>query len=334
MGPPGGLDHRPAGRAGRADRQGEGAMQVVCLSERFDLKALFGAAFAGHAPGLELCRPEEADAAAVRHAFVYDPGPQDFARFPALELACSWGAGVDALLLHPGLPDRLAVKRMTDPEQARQMAGFAVYNVVGWSRRLWDYPARQSAARWEETPTVAPSDFPVGILGMGNMGRACAAALRGLGYPVMGWAGRARREGGIEIVSGDGGLAYVAQTSAAVICVLPLTAATRGLLNAAVFADMRSDAILIQLGRGAHLNEPDLIAALDAGRPAMAALDVFQTEPLPPDDPLWRHPRVRVTPHIASAASPENVARSIAAGIAAWERGERPEGLVDRAQGY
>ena len=120
----------------------------------------------------------------------------------------------------------------------------------------------------------------------------------------------------------------------ALINVLPLTPDTSGILNATAFAKMRDDAILIQIARGAHLVEPDLIAALNAGRPAMAALDVMKTEPLPADSPLWSHPRILLTPHVASSASLPGVARSVAEGIKAQQRGETPDGLVDRRRGY
>lgn len=308
---------------------------VVCLSERFDLKSMFAGAFARHAPDLRLLDPSEvAEPEEVRFALAHDPAPDAFEMFPALELVCSWGAGVDRLLQHPGLPPDLPVKRMTDPAQAHMMAAFAAYYVTGWHRRMFDYPAQQVRREWHEINTDLPGDFPVGILGYGKMGAAIAGGLTALGFPVTAWASRARNEDGVRVVSGPEGFDAVVAESAALINVLALTPDTRGILCAPVFGAMRDDAILIQLARGAHLVEPDLLAALDAGRPAMAALDVMCNEPLPPDDPLWAHPKVMITPHAASGASPEGVARSVAAGIAAHRRGEVPDGLVDRGRGY
>jgi len=308
---------------------------VVCLSEGHDLKTMFSAAFAEHAPRLRLLDPGEASVpSAVRFALAHDPSPDAFARFSGLRLISAWGAGVDGLLLHPGLPRDVALRRMIDPAQARMMAAFAAYYVTGWQRRMFDYPGQQAARQWRQVNATLPQDFPVGLLGHGRMGRAISAALTAMGFPVTAWAGRARNRDGVRVVAGADGFHTVISASAALINVLPLTPETRGILSAPAFARMRDDAILIQLARGAHLVEPDLIAALDAGRPALAALDVMATEPLPADHPLWSHPRVMLTPHVASAASLPGMARWVDEGIAAIERGETPEGLVDHARGY
>lgn len=310
-------------------------IDVVCLSEGFDLKALHEASFAAHAPHLRLLNPAEVrDPAAIRFALAHDPAPDAFDRFSGLVLACTWGAGVDGLMLHPGLPEGLAVKRMTDPGQAAMMAAFAAYYVTGWHRRMFDYPALQARRQWTPVNWTLPADFPVGILGYGKMGGSVARAMAAMGYPVTAWASRARSAPDAEVVSGGEGLDRVLRESAALINVLPLTPETDGLLNAGAYARMRDDAILIQIGRGEHVVEADLLAALDAGRPALAALDVARTEPLPEDSPLWTHPRIMLTPHAASTASEAGVARSVADGIAAFLAGEVPEGLVDRMRGY
>ncbi len=308
---------------------------VVCLSEGFDLKTLHEASFAAHAPHLRLLNPEDVrDPAAIRFALAHDPAPDAFDRFPGLALSCTWGAGVDGLMLHPGLPRRLAIKRMTDPGQARMMAAFAAYYVTGWHRRMFDYPALQAQRMWEPVNWTLPADFPVGILGYGKMGSAIARALAAMGYPVTAWASRGRPAPDARVVAGEEGLDRVLRESAALVNVLPLTPETDSLLNAGAFARMRDDVILIQIGRGEHIVEADLLAALDAGRPALAALDVARTEPLPPDSPLWTHPRILLTPHVASTASDASVARSVAEGIAAVLAGEVPDGIVDRTRGY
>jgi len=310
-------------------------VDIVCLSEGFDLKPMFIEAFARHAPGLRLLNPEEVTApGAIRYALAHDPAPDAFRVFNGLRLICAWGAGVDGLLLHPGLPRDVLLKRMTDPAQAQMMASFAAYYVTGWQRRMFSYPGQQARREWHEVNATLPQDFPVGILGYGKMGAAIGAGLAALGFPVTAWASRARTKDGVRIVAGPSGFAQVISHSLALINVLPLTPETRGILGAGVFARMPSEAILIQLARGAHLLEPDLIAALDAGRPAMAALDVMAQEPLPADSPLWAHPRIMLTPHIASAASPAGVAQSVAEGIASHGRGEPVDGLVDLDKGY
>ncbi|MEL6577768.1 MAG: glyoxylate/hydroxypyruvate reductase A [Pseudomonadota bacterium] len=307
---------------------------IVCLCTHYDLKSLYATGFAHH-PSLQLLQPEEvADPKAIDIALAFNPPPDAFARFPNLKLLHSVGAGVDGLLKHPGLLPGMAVVRMVNPEQARMMAGFAVWHVVSWHRRLWEYPALQAKRHWEVLDASAPSRFPVAVLGWGNMGRACGEALAGLGYPVTAWAGTPRTEAGIRILAGAAGLEEVLAEARVVVNVLPLTAATQGILDARRFAMMRDDALVVQLGRGGHLVEADLVAALDAGRPAMAALDVMETEPLPAESPLWAHPRIRVTPHCASESSAEAVADAVAANIERWKSGEPMRGVVDRARGY
>lgn len=307
---------------------------IVCLCQRYDLKGQFGPGFAGF-PEVRLLNPDEvSDPASVRYALAFLPEDDAFARFPNLAMVCSVGAGVDGLLVHPGLPAEMPVVRMVNPEQAKMMAGCAVYHVVGWHRRLVDYPAQQRAKVWQELDLTVPSTFPVGVLGFGNMGRAVCAALGVLGYPVRAWAGRARTEDGIAVESGRESLGHLLGWARAVVNVLPLTEATTGILNAETFAEMRADALLVQIGRGAHVVEPDLLAALDAGRPGGAVLDVMMQEPLPQDSPLWTHPKIQITPHMASENSPEAVAGAIAGNIARHQQGEAPVGLVDRARGY
>ena len=310
-------------------------IDLVCLCDSYDLKAMFGAGFAARHPWINLLAPAEVvDPARIRHAFAFAPGPDAFAPYPNLAMVHGAGAGVDALLAHPGLGPNLPLRRVVNREQARMMAGFAAWYVVGWHRRMWDYPRLQAERNWEVVNLATPSDFPVGILGYGNMGATVARALRAMGFPVTAFAGTARTEDGITVVTGSDGLMTVAAGSRAVINLLPLTEATRGILDAGFFAAMRDDAILIQLGRGEHLVEPDLIAALDEGRPAMAALDVMVTEPLPRNHPFWSHPKIMVTPHVACESDPGRIADWIAEGIRQFERGETPDGMVDRTRGY
>jgi glyoxylate/hydroxypyruvate reductase A len=311
-------------------------IDLVCLCEHYDLKALYGAGFAAGYPWIRLLFPDEVDdPGAIRHALAFRPSAGAFDPYPNLRLVSCGGAGVDTLLNHPGLRPGISLSRMINPEQARMMAAFALWYITGWQRRMWDYAGQQTAEVWRTVNLTTPSEFPVGLLGFGNMARPLVAALTGLGYPVTAWASGPRADGGsVRVVSGPEGLAEVAGTSRAMVNLLPLTEATRGILCADFFAEMRDDAMLIQLGRGGHLVEPDLIAALDRGRPAMAALDVTEVEPLPAGHPFWQHPRIMLTPHVASESDAASAARIIAEGILAAERGAAPAGLVDRARGY
>jgi glyoxylate/hydroxypyruvate reductase A len=310
-------------------------IEVVALCAQYDLKGLYGPYFEAAHPELRLLAPEEvADPAAIRHAFAFVPAPDAFDAYPNLELVSSAGAGVDGLLRTPSLRDGLAVSRLVVPEQAEMIAGFAIWHIVGFHREMARYRALQADGLWREVNRAAPSEMPVGLLGFGHIAATLGRALRALGHPVLAYGSRARVEDGIEVLSGPEGLARVLGEARAVVNLLPLTDATKGILNAARFAQMRGDAILVQLGRGGHLVEADLLAALEAGQLAHAALDVFETEPLPRDHPFWAHPKVTVTPHVAGEASSPALVRYVAEGILAFERGEAPRGLVDRARGY
>lgn len=310
-------------------------IDLVCLCAQYDLKKMYGSGFASETPWIRLLLPGEvSDPGSIRHALAFSPAPDAFDAYPNLELVSSGGAGVDALLQHPGLRPEIAISRMINPEQSRMMAAFALWFITGWQRRMWDYAPQQAAQLWQTINLTTPSEFPVGLLGFGNMARTLASALTILGFPVTAYAGSARDGGEVRVVSGPDGLAEIARSAAAVVNLLPLTDQTSGILCAAFFRQMRDDAILIQLGRGGHLVEDDLLAALDAGRPAMAALDVTATEPLPAGHPFWSHEKVMLTPHVASESDPVAAARVIAEGILRFERGEAPAGLVDRKKGY
>ncbi|MEM0947367.1 MAG: NAD(P)-dependent oxidoreductase [Pseudomonadota bacterium] len=307
---------------------------VVALSDAYDLVAEFGAAFELVPEALRLVRPDNADPQTTRYALVHAPSTEALARFPNLELVCSWGAGVDKLVGHRGLRPEVVLNRMVDPGQAHMMAAFAAHYVTGWHRGLFQYPAQQAERNWDIVNWTPNSEVPVGLLGFGRMGAAIGRGLHALGYPVSGWASLARVEDGIDVRTGADAFDALLGESVVLINTLPLTPATEGLFDAGAFRAMRSDALFVQLGRGRQVVEADLIAALDDGRPGGAALDTFQTEPLPKDDLLWRHPKVMVTPHAASSPSPAGVARVVSQAISAYEAGERPPGYVDRTRGY
>lgn len=310
-------------------------IDVLCLCQQYDLRGVFGPGFERFSD-IRLITPDEVtDPASIRYVLAFRPAADAFDRLPNVEMICSIGAGVDGLLRHPGLRPDMAVVRMINPQQAEMMAGFAAWYVVGHHREMARYGVLQAARSWQ-TPAQPqlPSQFPVAVLGYGKMGQAIGRALGAMGYPVTGWAARARTQDGVQVLSGEDGLARALSGAGAVIGVLPLTDQTSGFFNARRFAMMRRDAILIQLGRGGHLIEDDLIAALDAGRPALAALDVTQVEPLPKDSPLWSHPRVMLTPHIASDSDGAAIAQTVSASIRAHQAGQTPQGLVDRSRGY
>jgi len=242
-------------------------------------------------------------------------------RLPRLRWVCSVGAGVEKLLV-PELPAPVRVSRIVDTDQADGIAQFVVLMALRHARKLPLYEAQQRSRQWTRQPIGALRSH-VGVLGMGAMGSAVARMLQAVGFQVTGFS----RHSGQSLQSVLGG-------SDIVVCALPLTPQTQGLLNAQALALMPRGSYLINIARGAHVVEADLIAAVRSGHLAGAALDVQQQEPLPGDDPLWDVPGISITPHIAAQSSPHTIALQFVQGWRCLQRGETPHNLVDRQRGY
>lgn len=242
------------------------------------------------------------------------------ARLSSLRWVCSMAAGVDKLLV-PELAPQVSVSRVVDPEQALGMAQFAVLMALRHARNLQLYEAQQLQRVWTRHPMPA-ARHRVAVLGAGEVGREVGRHLSTMGFLVRHW----RRDGT--------SLAALLADAEIVVNTLPLTMQTTGLLNAAAFAAMPKGAYLINVARGGHVAEADLIAAVASGHLAGAALDVQQQEPLPAESPLWNVPGILVTPHIASQPSTETVAEQFVAGLRCLLRGEPLPNLIDRARGY
>ncbi|WP_439523128.1 2-hydroxyacid dehydrogenase [Marivita sp.] len=313
-------------------------IEGVYLCSQLDLPDLFGAAIEDQ-PGLRLYRPEDVpDPSRIRFALVWRPAPDAFEAYPNIELVQVIAAGVDGVLRNPSLPDRAVVTRVHDDEQAAIMAGFAAWHVVWHHRQMGNYLAAQKDATWDRTTIKTlrpPSQVTVGVLGYGLMGRTIATTVATMGFRVL---AATRTDGpsddGITRVSGDDAVQQVAAQSDILINVLPLTPSTHDILNADLFAQMPKGAALVQLGRGQHLVEDDLLAALDSGQIGGASLDVFRSEPLPADHPFWTHPLVVVTPHEASVTSPKAVTDALVRSVLEMDAGQRPTAAVDKTTGY
>jgi glyoxylate/hydroxypyruvate reductase len=225
-------------------------------------------------------------------------------------------------LADPTVPAGVPMARMVDPAMNAAMAQTALWAVLSLHRGFFAYAQRQREALWRPHGQRRADEVTVLVLGQGQMGRAAGACIASLGYPVLGW----RRDGGA--------LPPLLARSQIVINLLPLTEATRGLLDAGFFAAMPPKSSLVNLGRGAHVVDADLLAALNSGHLRHAVLDVFNTEPLPPEHPYWRHPRVTVLPHAAAATDPRSAAAVVAANLRALRDGGTLMHLVDRARGY
>lgn len=278
------------------------------------------------------------DPADIRYALVWQPARNLLAGLPNLKVVFNLGAGVDALLADTSLPDRPIV-RVVDPDMTGRMTEWIVLQVLTHHRGVLRFQARQRARQWVSESLPAAPQVRVGVMGMGVLGSDAAAVLKRLGYRVTGWNRSAKTVDGIDVVSGADALdGFLARTDI-LVSLLPLTPETRGLLNAALFARLARDGalggpVLINAGRGGLQVEADIVAALEDGTLKGASLDVFETEPLPETSPLWDRPDVVITPHVAAESDPSAICRGILAQIAAFERGEPLQNVVDRTRGY
>ncbi len=286
-------------------------------------------------PGLEFrAWPEIGDTAEIDYALVWKPPAGELARCPNLRLIVSLGAGVDHLTADPELPRKVPICRMVDRYLTMRMTEYVVLHVLRHHRRQRAYDAQQRARAWEWLGEPAAADRKVGVMGLGVLGGDAAAKLAALGFDVAGWTRTRKHLPGIEGFHGPDGLARFLGRTEILVCLLPLTPETRGIINRQTLAALPQGASLVNAARGGHLVEDDLLAALDAGHIAEATLDVFAEEPLPKQHRFWSHPRVTVTPHVASITDPTSCADFIVEQIRRLEAGEPLQYLIDSATGY
>lgn len=255
-------------------------------------------------------------------------------RYPHLKLIVSMGAGVDHLLRPPGPPPGIPVARLVDTMLTTQMGEWVLLNVLRFHRQDPEYRAQQRDRIWEELEAPVTAARRIGVLGLGELGSHAAKLIAGIGFPVAGWSRRPKTVPGVENFHGQEGLDAIARRSDILICLLPLTPETRGVIDARLLALLPRGAFVINGARGGHVVDADLLAALETGHVAGAALDVFQPEPLPADHPYWAHPRVVMTPHAASITIPESAAPQVAENIRRVREGRALINLVDFAAGY
>jgi glyoxylate/hydroxypyruvate reductase len=271
---------------------------------------------------------------AIRYALAWKQPPRSLAQLPNLKAILVLGAGVDTVLSDPGLPGDVPVIRLVDAGLPGPMAEYALYAVLHFQRRMADYFEQQRDAIWRPREELLARQWPVGVMGLGVIGATVAQRIAAQGYPVAGWSSSGKSVTGIEVFAGAPGLEPFLACTRALVNVLPLTPQTRGILNARTFAAMPRGSYVVNIGRGGHVVEADLIAALDSGQLAGAMLDVFDQEPLPATHPFWRHPKVIVTPHVAAPTLASESEAQVVENIRRLERGARPLGLVDRDRGY
>lgn len=269
----------------------------------------------------------------MRYLAAWQP-PDDPARtLPNLEVIFSVGAGIDQFDLSR-VPPHIAVVRMIEPGIVEGMVEYVTQAVLTIHRDLFDYALQQRQRVWREMPVRAASTRRVGVLGLGMLGTAVLERLRVFGFPCAGWSRSEHRLEGVECFAGVEALdAFLARTDV-LVCLLPLTDATRGLLDKRLFGKLPKGASFVNVGRGPQVNQQDLLDALDSGQLQNAILDVTDPEPLPESHPFWTHPRVRITPHIASATRPESAVDVVLENIRRRRDGLPMVGEVDRSRGY
>jgi len=278
------------------------------------------------------------DASHVRYAAVWKPKPGTLRGFPNLQAIFNLGAGVDAVIADKTLPDVPLVRVAVD-DLTQRMTEYVVMHVLMHHRRQNYYAQSQRAKIWTPKLQWAAGALRVGIMGMGVLGRDAAEVLARIGFDVAGWSSTRKSLPDIRCFAGPAELeAFLARTDV-LVCLLPLTAQTRGILNRRTFEMLARDGklggpVLINAGRGGLQEEADIIAALDDGTLLAATLDVFGTEPLPADSPFWLHPKVTLSPHNAADTDPDAISLYVAEQIAAFERGEALDNVVDRTVGY
>lgn len=304
-------------------------MAVLSLSDQ-TRSEVFREAFSRALPDMPFYIGEAPDPAAVRWLITWKAPERLVEQFPNLRLIFSTGAGVDQFDLR-ALPQQVGVVRMLAGGITEQMQEFATMAVLALHRDLPAYQAQARAGQWIERSNVAARDRRVGVLGLGNLGRAVLESLRPFGFPLSGWTRFPRQIEGVACFTDLP--AFLAQSDI-LVCLLPLTPDTEGFLDDDLFNRLPMGARLVQLGRGRQLDQDALARALESGRITAAFLDVTEPEPLPSDHWLWQDPRVILTPHIACQTRAGDAAAHLVEGVLADLAGRLPSGLVDRKRGY
>ncbi|HCQ9123410.1 glyoxylate/hydroxypyruvate reductase GhrA [Klebsiella quasipneumoniae] len=272
------------------------------------------------------------------YALVWHP-PVEMLQGRALKAVFALGAGVDSILSklrdHPDmLPLSIPLFRLEDTGMGRQMQEYAVSQVLHWFRRFDDYQALKLASRWQPLPEYRADEFTIGIMGAGVLGAKVAESLQPWGFPLRVWSRSRKSWPQVQSFAGQAELGGFLQGTRVLINLLPNTAETVGIINQTLLAQLPDESYLLNLARGVHVVEEDLLAALNNGKLKGAMLDVFSREPLPQESPLWAHPRVAMTPHVAAVTRPMEAIAYIAGTISRLERGESVSGQVDRQRGY
>lgn len=290
--------------------------------------------FAEHAPDLDFrVWPDAGELAEVEYLIAWQAPAELIARLPRLKVFFSSGAGVDHVDFS-ALPEHVPIVRMVEPGIINGMVEYVSLAVLALHRDFFDYVAAKAARIWDPLEVPPASARTIGVMGMGALGCAVLERLASYGFNLRGWNRSVREVEGVESFAGPDQLQPFLAGCDILICLLPLTPATRGILNRELFSLLPAGAALINVGRGPHLVDADLLEALDSGRLSRAILDVAEPEPLPAEHPFWTHPRVFLTPHVASMTQPESAAPILLENVRRHQRGEPLADVIDRFRGY
>lgn len=278
--------------------------------------------------------PDVSDDSRVQFAVAWQQPEHVLERYPNLKAVCSLGAGVDHILRDESVPERLPVCRVVDPSLARQMQQYVLSAILNYQRNIYTYIRQQRRGQWNEHPNIPVRELPVGVMGLGTLGEPVARGLAEFGYRVSGWARSSKTIEGVQTYAGSGERTPFLEQSRVLVCLLPLTAQTQGILDLDLFRKLRRPGYLINVARGGHLVEEDLIYALDKGWIDGACLDVFTEEPLPQIHPFWNRSKIMITPHVSSVTPPEAVAGQIIDNYKRALSGMELKHRVDRDKGY
>lgn len=312
-------------------------MEIIFYHPTFDTQWWI-AALEKQLPGARVREWKSGDTDPADYALVWHP-PVEMLQGRELKAVFALGAGVDSILSklreHPEmLPLTIPLFRLEDTGMGLQMQEYAVSQVLHWFRRFDDYQALKQETRWEPLPEFTREEFTIGIMGAGVLGSKVAESLLAWGFPVRVWS-RSRKEWpNVQSFAGESEMGEFLRETRVLINLLPNTAETVGIINHALLNQLQDQSYLLNLARGVHVNEDELLRAMENGKLKGAMLDVFSREPLPVESPLWRHPRVAMTPHIAAVTRPQEAIAYIGKTITGLERGETVTGQVDRARGY
>jgi glyoxylate/hydroxypyruvate reductase A len=278
------------------------------------------------------------DPAEVRYAAVWKPTPGELAAFPNLSVVFNLGAGVDGLMIDPGLP-KVPIVRVAVADLTARMTEYVVLHVLTHHRQELYLRASQREKRWAPKAQWPASAISVGVMGLGTLGTSAGIALTRFGFRVSGWSRTRREIDGIKCFHGEAQLDPFLRRTDILVCLLPLTPDTRHILNRRLFSKLSRNSpmgapVLINAGRGGLQNEADILACLDDGTLGAASLDVYETEPLPAGSPFWTHPKVQLTPHNAADTDPDEISKYVARQIERFEAGEALENVVDPVRGY